>query len=483
MSEMAKNDLHVLFAAFEAAPFYKKGGLGDVMGALPKALQEAGVSCRLVIPFYRQIRKTFHPKKIGELTFRFGNEDRQIKIYEDVIPQSNIQVYLLENQRYINLTTERVRRIEQFAFFDLAVCSLIVFLIEQNIWTPTVVHLNDWHTALVPLLLQNKFHLAIPTVLTIHNLMYQQRGSLRLLDLLGVKDKEARELRRQKAATEINILGEGILHASKVTTVSPSYASEISHDHSKNPIVTYLNRRKNEFGKEGKVIGILNGIDTTIWSPEIDQNLAKKYDRHTVTEGKLANKTALLSKLLLQNRPTIAFIGRMAWQKGIDLVASVIDDLVLLNCNFIFLGQGHYAIEKKVRKFEDKHRDSVRALVTYSEDLAHELYAGSDFLLMPSHYEPCGLVQMVGMRYGTIPIAACTGGLIDSIKDGQTGFLFKAGSTKDLLHAVKRALDMYKDKQRFDHMIANAMAEDFSWDKSAKQYRDLYIDILRDSST
>lgn len=474
------NPIAVLITGYEVAPFYKKGGLGDVIGSLPIALRKENVDARVVMPFYHQVRKHYPQKKIGDIPIRFGSEDRIIKLYQGVFPDGKTPIYFLENQKYINLASSKVKKLEQFVFFDLAVCYFVNWLTQRNIWQPKLIHCNDWHTALIPLILKNKMQSSMKTLLTIHNLLYQGNGSPRVLDLLSIKDEDTREIKRGGAVTEMSILGEGILHASRVSTVSKTYAKEISDKSETSPIYHYIQRRLAEWGKEGEVIGILNGIDYQIWNPSKDHILSQNYDTSNITLGKQKNKESLLLELKLEDRPTFSFVGRMAAQKGLDLIIDAAESIMALDVNLIILGEGHRTIEKKVEQMAKKYPNRLRAVLLYNEDLAHKLFAGSDFLLIPSHYEPCGLIQMMAMRYGTIPIASETGGLIDSIKDGQTGFLFKMGSTADFITAIRRALRMHEDKKRFHAMRHLAMQEDFSWDKSAKQYRNLYMEIIRE---
>lgn len=469
-------------AGYEAAPFYKKGGLGDVLGSLPTALREQGVDARVIMPFYHQVRKHFPQKKIGAMVIHFGSEDRLVKIYQGVFPETKTPIYFLENQRYINLVNVKVKKLEQFVFFDLAVCYFINWLSQRNIWQAQIVHCNDWHTALIPLILKRKLQSSIPTLLTIHNLLYQGSGSPRILDLLHMKDEETIEIKHGRPITEMNILGEGIRHASMVSTVSPEYAKEITHEHKHNVIYQYLRHREEEMGKNGAVVGILNGIDESIWNPERQVNGYKRYSSVNIHSAKQENKALLLKEYRLPDRPTFCFIGRMANQKGVDLLIRSMEHFIKLDCNVIFLGEGHYLLEAAVKRVVQEYHTQVRAHIGYSEELAHKLHAGSDFLLMPSVYEPCGLVQMVAMRYGTIPVASKTGGLIDTIEDGKTGFLFEPGSTEGLVKAVKRSLEVYKEPKLFHQMRERCMRQDFSWDKSAKEYKKLYEELITPSA-
>lgn len=473
------NKPRILLAGFEATPFYKKGGLGDVLGSLPYALSEAGVDARVIIPYYGIVKKHFPQKRIGHMLLLFGGENRLVRIYQGSFPKTNIPIYFLENRKHFTLTTAKIKRIEEYAFFSLAVCYFLQWISQQNKWQADIVHCNDWHTALVPLLLKKKLQSSIPSLLTIHNLLYQGSGSLRVLDLLGVNDTDAFELRRGRPANELNILGEGILHASRVATVSPTYGKEISSDTSRTMIYRYLREREDELKKTGNVVGILNGIDYRLWDPQIDRLIQRRYSS-TALEGKRVNKTYLLKEYNLPDRPTFAFIGRMVRQKGLDLLSHTLEHIIRFDVNVIILGKGHPAIEHVVSRMHDRFPTHVRSVIAYREDLAHALYAGADFLLMPSHYEPCGLVQMVAMRYGTIPVAAATGGILDTVEDGKTGFLFKSGSRRDLLRAVAKAVRLYNDEKRMS-MIRACMQQDFSWEKSASAYKKVYQELLAPS--
>lgn len=470
--------LAILFVGYEAAPFYKRGGLGDVMNALPKALRKIDVDARVVMPYYREVEKAFPQKKLGKMFLRFGKELRHITMHHGTFPDSNTPIYFLENHKYINLQTTGADRVEQFAFFDLAVSYFTSWLGMHNIWQPRIIHCNDWHTALIPLLLKKKLQSSIPTLLTIHNLLYQGNASLQVLDLLNMKDSETKDIKRGKPVTEMKILGEGILHATRVSTVSPTYAEEISTGRHLGLIYAYLRKREEQKSPDGKVIGILNGIDYDEWNPRYDAILKEKYGLSELASSKAENKKTLLQKLKLPDRPTFSFIGRMAKQKGLDLLQEKIEEIMKLDINVILLGTGEPQIEELVRAIAHKYKDKFRAEIAYEEDFAHELYAGSDFLLIPSHYEPCGLIQMIAMRYGTLPVAANTGGLADSIKDNKTGFLFEKDSATGLVKSIEEALNVYGDKEKFGTMREAAMKEDFSWDKSAVQYKNLYLDIL-----
>ncbi len=473
--------MNILMVAYEGAPFYKRGGLGDVVESLPKALSKIRIDVRVVIPYYNEIRDKYNLKKEGEFSVTFESEAETIGVYSSLLSGTRVPFYFLSNAKYLFSSNPqgKNKRIDQFAFFNLAVVHFMRWCTKRHKWTPSVVHCNDWHTALIPLILRKKEKSSIPTLLTIHNLLYQGVGSLRVLDLLNMKDEETKELKRGNPATEINILGEGIIHATRVSTVSRSYAKEIIDDYNQNRISVFLKKREEEQGKENRgITGILNGIDYDIWNPVTDESIFHKYNTNNWETGKKNNKQDLLKDLELADRPTFCFIGRMANQKGIDILIKVIDKLESLGINIIILGAGSLIIEESVLKLAQKHPGWVRAESIYSEELAHKLYASSDFIIVPSRYEPCGLIQMIAMRYGTIPIASKTGGLKDSIHNGKNGFLFRKDSSRALLHAVKKALNIYNKPKDFAGLVLNAMKTDFSWDKSALLYKKLYKDII-----
>ncbi|MEK7450318.1 MAG: glycogen/starch synthase [Patescibacteria group bacterium] len=473
--------LNVLITGYEGAPFYKKGGLGDVMESLPKALSKIGVDMRIVLPYYNVIKEKYNLKKEGEFAIEFNSTEEHIGIYSALLPNTSVRAYFLGNRRYLfsSNSNGKDKRIEQFAFFSLAVTHFIHWVSEHHHWSPSLVHCNDWHTALIPLILKQKEKSSIPTLLTIHNLLYQGIGSLRVLDLLNMKDEEAKELKRGKPATEINVLGEGIIHATRVSTVSVSYAKEIANDYDNSPIGSFLKKREDaNRGRDGKIIGILNGIDYDVWNSATDEIIFHKFGVGNWEGGKKDNKEDLLKSLRLEDRTTFCFVGRLAKQKGLDILIKAITGLESLNINVIILGAGNPIIQESVLDIA-KQFPWVKAEIVYSEELAHKIYAGSDFIIIPSRYEPCGLIQMIAMKYGTIPIASDTGGLRDSILNGKNGFLFKKGKSARLKKTIERALGVWKDHSRYEKMVWRAMKTDFSWDKSAVLYKKLYEEMIK----
>lgn len=475
------NSVRVLMAGYEIAPFFKRGGLGDVMGSLPKALVAIGVDVRVVVPYYQAIRTKEEDKRIGQFFIRFGEKEEEVGIYKTYFPNTKIIVYFLSNKPNLSYINRRGRnkKIDQFAFFDLAVAHFASDLAKNRSWQPDVVHCNDWQTALIPLIIKKKVSLNFPTLLTIHNLNYQGKGSLRVLDLLHIKDEDTKEIKRGKPITEINVLGEGIIHATKVSTVSPTYAKEIVDDYDHDPIHDFIKRREKERGAKDEVIGILNGIDYDTWNPTQDKYIFHKFDESNWEDGKKNNKEDLLKTVSLEEKPTFCFIGRMAKQKGIDVLVKAIKRIKKIDFNLVFLGEGDPNIEKSVERLCKSYPSNMRAIFSYDEEFAHRLYAGSDFIIIPSHYEPCGLIQMVAMRYATIPLASKTGGLKDSISHGDNGILFEKNSVFSLVKAIRDALILYKNQKHFKSLAFSAMKTDFSWDKSAKIYKKLYESLLK----
>lgn len=471
--------LNVLITGYEGAPFYKKGGLGDVMESLPKALSKIGVDMRIILPYYNVIKEKYNLKNEGEFAIEFDSTEEHIGVYSAFLSNTNIRAYFLGNKRYLSSSNSKGKdkRIEQFAFFSLAVAHFIHWISKHHKWTPSIIHCNDWHTALIPLILK-KMKLTTPTLLTIHNLLYQGVGSLKVLDLLNMKDEEAKELKRGVPANEMNVLGEGIVHATRVSTVSPSYAKEIANDYEHSLIGPFIKKREDVLqGRDGKITGILNGIDYDVWNPATDELLFHKFDINNWEVGKKDNKDDLLKSLGLQNKPTFCFVGRMAVQKGLDILIKAIHRISHLDINVIILGSGDPRIQEKVLRAAKKY-PWVKAELVYSEELAHKIYAGSDFIVIPSRYEPCGLIQMIAMKYGTLPIASNTGGLKDSILNGKNGFLFRKGQSARLKKTIERALMRMQDKDGYRKMVELAMKTDFSWDKSAILYKKLYQEMI-----
>gem|GEM_PF-1180372 len=478
--------MHVLFVVWELDPFFKMGGLGDVARSLPSALKSLGIDIRIVLPYYTVV-KMGRNKKVKLATFRmqYAGKNENVEVWETTPTYTNVPSYFLKNSHYL----DRVTSMNTWGFFDKAV----VTLIKNNIlgFTPDIVHLNDVHCGLIPLLIKLA-KLPIKTMLTIHNLAYQGKTSIQLIKNIGINPDECKMLLWEIKSSQINFLLEGIVHADIVTTVSPTYAKEI--------LTEELGSGLNEVlrGKEGRIFGILNGIDIN-WryilhdrsikyhyglSPEESNHEGVKY--YDWKEGKRRNKALLQKKLGLKIQsdiPMLCFIGRFdSKQKGLDILHTMLRRIDQTAYEFVILGQGEKNWEERFQWLSTFYPKNISCTFRYDETLAHQIYAASDFILIPSSYEPCGLIQMIAMLFGTIPIAHKTGGLKDSIKDGYNGFLFNAYNSQALEEKIIKTIDIWKhDKPSFEHIVAHALTTDFSWTKSAQEYLSLYEKLLAET--
>ncbi len=464
--------MKTLFLASECAPIVKVGGLADVIGSLPKALKKLNLDVRIVIPKYGIIDERKHLFKLIAKNIKVKKEI--INIYQGFLPKSEVILYLLENEKYFSKNgvypQNPFEEISRFLFFSLSILESFPHL---N-FSPQIIHCHDWHVAILSTLIKIR-KLKIKTLLTIHNLLNQGKWNPKeILDFLGLGGDEIESLKIRDKNGNFNILQQGILNSDFLTTVSKNYRQEIlTKEYGQSLEKWLLKRKKNLFG-------ILNGIDIEKFNPETDQNLKSNYSISNF-ERKIENKIDLQKILKLPIKkeiPLFAFIGRLDFQKGIDLISEIIPDLVKLNCQLVILGVGEKEYEKKFLEFSQKYPKNVSSQIKFDPILAQKIYSASDFLLMPSKFEPCGLVSMIALRYGTIPIARKTGGLSDFIKNRENGFLFKENNSSGLLKSIKEALQFYKRKNQFKKLIKSAMKKNFSWEKSAKEYLKLYRKLL-----
>lgn len=470
-----------MFVTWELPPFFHIGGLGDVSRSLPRALCDLGVDVRIAIPFYSVLK--FHNakrRKIGILKVRYDGEESTVQVYETKLPEKNVLVYLFQNTRYLNEPTS-----DTYPFFSTA----LIKFVEGNLtsFKPQIVHCNDWHTGLFPLLAKHK-NLSVKTLFTIHNLSHQGKITVDVIKKTGINLKKCRVIQWELKKGQINSLLEGVIHADLVNTVSPTYAKEILTEEYGAGLDDILRNERR------KISGILNGIDYNVRKLSNDKFIKYHYcDKPVLNdktgifgfiEGKRKNKKYLQEKFKLEVNdriPLIGFIGRFsAKQKGVEIIHKMLRRLPLEKYQFVFLGKGDEEWEERYLWFNRFYPKSVYSEFGFDEKLASQIYAASDFLLIPSRFEPCGLIQMIAMKYGTLPIARGVGGLKDSIDDGENGFLFKKYASQDLETSLKRAVSVWKnDKPRFYKMIQNAMEKDFSWGVSASKYIDLYESLLR----
>jgi len=469
--------MKVLFAASEAMPFVKSGGLGDVAGALPKALQKLGVDIRVIIPFYSNIPEHFRQeaKLLLVASVPLGWRNQYCGIFQTT--QNGITYYLLDNEYYFKREGNygQFDDGERFAFFSRA-CLEVLHYID---FIPDIIHCNDWHTGLIPVFLQvfykdNTKYSNIKTIFTIHNIEYQGVYGLEtLLDVFGMMESDAHLLEYKH---NINIMKGAIQTADRVTTVSKTYAQEIKDPYFANGLDYILS--DNAY----KLTGIVNGIDTDLYNPQTDKALFAPFDAFNL-KSKGLNKKGLQHLFNLPERvkvPVIAMITRLTGHKGIDLISTVIEEILSKNVQLIILGKGEFQYETLFSDLEKKYPTKLKAAITFSSDLASKIYAGADLFLMPSKSEPCGLAQMIALRYGTIPIVRETGGLKDTIipfnpqsKEGN-GFTFVTYNAYDMLDAINRALDLYADKENWNALVQNAFASDSSWQSSAEEYLQIY---------
>jgi len=440
---MATN-LKVLIAAAEVAPLAKVGGLGDVIGALPKALVKLNLDARVIMPFYRAIDKNKYKIKLIKSNIKCN--DQLINLWQTDLPDSIVPVYLIEHNFFKNegiystALADGPNDIEKFAFFSLAILESAKIINFK----PGVIHLNDWHTAAVAKLLKSDpFFRRTKTLLTIHNLANQ--------GIIGAQ----------------NYLAEGISNADLINTVSPTYAKEILTKEHGAGLEKFLIKRKKQLS------GILNGIDTDFFNPATDKLIKYNYTAKTLNK-KSANKTELQRLLGLPKDKNTALAGlvtRFVGQKGIKLIT---EKFSKLNCQFIFLGTGEKKYEDALSALAKKFPGQFGVQIKFDEKLAHQIYAASDIFLVPSRFEPCGLTQLIAMRYGSVPIVRATGGLVDTVSD-QTGFNFKKLDSAEFYKTLAQALEIFYNKPAdWRKLQTSGMQQDFSWNKSALEYRQLY---------
>jgi starch synthase len=465
--------MKVLFAASECAPIAKVGGLGDVIGSLPKALEKLGVDIKVVIPFYESIdRKKWRIKEINKLrNYEIRNE--KIRVYKTKLSKSKVEVFLVYNKKYLSrgpiysgrtAFVESVSEVDRFVFFSQAISRLFMQInadqdadqrryISDNPrldprksaigWQPDIVHCHDWHTgALVKIIRTSNPELR--TIFTIHNLANQgHTNSATLAKWLGVRESA-------RANKDINLITEGIKNADFVTTVSPTYAKEIQTKQYGAGLEKLLRQR----AAKGELTGILNGIDYAMWPIE--------------ARGKVRRLA-----------PKFGFVARLTYQKGLSLILPLVPQFAeKYGAEFYFLGQGEKRFEDELRRLAKNYPKNVFVKIGFDEKFARWIYAHTDFFLMPSLFEPSGLGQMIAMHYGNVPVARAVGGLKDSVKPWRTGIMFKDRRIGALKKALEAAIEIFHKPRRFQKLIRYCRKQDFSWRPSAKKYLTLYKKIL-----
>ena len=470
--------MKVLFAASEALPFAMSGGLADVAGALPKALRKRFVGCRVVMPLYGNISNELknNMKFITHITVPVAWRRQYCGIFEAHV--DGVIYYLLDNQYYFKRDTlyGHYDDAERFAFFSRAVLEIIPHID----FVPDVIHCNDWQTAMIPVykdqFYKDGIYQNIKTLFTIHNIQYQGKYGFELMaDVLGLPEDAAHLVEYENC---VNLMKGGIECANYVTTVSKTYSEEILSPWFSHGLDEILKLRQNKLG------GIVNGIDTEVYNPETDTMIYKNFTANDLG-GKAVNKAQLQKQLGLPVKadvPIIGIVSRLVGHKGFDLVKHVFEDILKADVQFDILGSGEMEFETFFHEMRQKYPEKVGLRLGFVPDLAHKIYAGADIFLMPSKSEPCGLAQMVALRYGTIPIVRETGGLKDTISDSGdgvgNGFTFATYNAHDMLETVWRALAGYMDKDGWQTLVIRAMNCDNSWKRSAGEYLKIYKELV-----
>lgn len=477
----------VAFIGSECYPFVKTGGLGDVMSALPKSLAKLNCDVKVIIPRYKCIPQKFQEKMEYKGSFSMDLCADGKKYYVGIMEyQEDGVVYdFIDNDEFFswgNPYTNLIDDIPKFCYFGKAALAALNYLD----WTPDVVHCHDWQAALVPLYLRTCFKDSnvgrASCVLTIHNLRFQGVYDRKTIQYWsGLPDYVFNKDCLTQNWLDANMLKGGITYSNVVTTVSNTYAGEIQTEEYGEGLEEHLRYHHN------KLVGIVNGIDTDIWNPATDKLLAAPYDSTNVIENKKANKKALQESLGLEvddHKIVIGLISRLTNQKGLDLVNSVIPHIMDEHTQVVVLGTGDAEYEDAFRYYENAYKGNFCAYIAYNENVAHNIYAGCDALLVPSRFEPCGLTQLISMRYGSVPIVRETGGLKDTVQpynlfdNTGNGFTFDRYESGLLYDAINRAKTLYFESRPYwDDMVVRNMNKDVSWEQSAKHYKDMYVGL------
>ena len=471
--------MKLLFVTSEANPYAASGGLGDVMGALPAALAEnSDNEVSVIMPYYNTVSETYRSKmkKVADISFKLSWRSTGASIFSLV--DRGVTYYFIENHRYFS----RGRLYgeyddgERFAFFSAAV---VEFMIQTGNY-PDVLHANDWQSALSVIYPKTRYKgntklSEVKTVFTIHNIEYQGKyGKDALGDLFGIDDEFCGILEQDGC---LNLLKGAVICADQVTTVSPNYANELKYPFFAFGLSEVIK------SQEHKLTGVINGIDYGYFSPDKGGDIDFSYNKFSRKAGKKKNKLALLAELGLSefaDRPLIVMITRLAKGKGVDLVLHVIEELLSKEVTVVVLGTGEKEYELALSALETRYKN-LRALITFNRVISKKLYASADIFLMPSKSEPCGLAQMISCSYATVPIVRAVGGLYDSIKSypasDSNGFTFDNYNAHDFLFKIYEALELYKNTAEWDKLTLRAIKSDFTWNKSASKYMEIYSKI------
>ncbi len=475
--------LNVLYVASESVPFIKTGGLADVAFSLPKELRKIGIDIRVVIPMYNDIPEEFkiNMETLAEINVPVGwrNQYCGIKYME----YEGVQYYFIDNEYYFKRDGIYgfYDDAERFAFFNRSVLEMI----KSIDFKPQIIHCNDWHTGMISPLLDahyrdNPQYFGIKTIFTIHNLKYQGIFSPEILGELLNLGPEYNNVDALEFQGGVSFMKGGINYSDFVTTVSESYAKEIQGAYFGEKLDGILKERSQD------LYGIINGIDYDIYNPEKDPEIFLNYKLDSL-ENKEVNKLELQKLLNLpedKDIPLIGMVSRIDKMKGFDLIVHVIEELMSLDIQMVILGTGDYNFESVLKDFSNTYKEKLSTKIMFSSSLAQKIYAGSDMFLMPSMFEPCGLSQLIALRYGTIPIVREVGGLKDTVTSYNeftnegNGFSFTQYNAHDMLFTIARALDFYKDKKSWSKIIKNAMNGQYDWNNAANRYKELYEKLI-----
>ena len=477
----------VAFIGSECYPFVKTGGLGDVMFALPRALTRLNCDVKVILPRYKCIPEKYQEKMVykGDFMMDLCADGRSFYVGVMELEMDGVVYDFIDNDEFFSWGdpyTDLVRDIPKYCYFGKAALAALNFLD----WTPDVIHCHDWQAGLAPVYLRTLFADSpvgrAKSVITIHNLRFQGIYNIETIRYWsGLPDYVFEYTQLKQDADDANMFKGGLTYADLITTVSATYAGEIQTPFYGEHLDEHLRFHA------GKLHGIVNGIDVDIWNSATDKLLTAGYDAKTVLKKKKINKLALQERLGLEqdeNKMVLGLISRLTDQKGLDLVNTVFPALLDGNTQVVILGTGDKRYEDAFRYYENTNRGTVCAYIAYDESLAHQIYAGADALLVPSLFEPCGLTQLISMRYGTVPIVRETGGLKDTVApyneftDDGNGFTFDRYEAGLLLDAVIRAKTVYfTQRDRWNGIVVRDMQKDVSWDLSARQYRELYMQL------
>lgn len=478
----SSESLRILFLSAEVDPYAKTGGLADVAGSLPKAIRGLGHDIRVAMPAYGRIDKSKFglQQAAGPFSIPMDAETRPATIRESEMG-AGVPIYFVDSEHYFD--RENIYGYQDDADRFVFFCRAALEMCKHLNWQPDIVHCNDWHTGIVPnwlhtIYAEDPFFKAAATVYTIHNLQYQGIYGPRVLRIAGVE--EYGFVVHPDVTPDLNevvdLMARGIVFTDVINTVSPTYAQEILTPEFGEGLDPVLRDRRDS------LFGVLNGIDTEAWNPATDDRIAATYDVDSLDQ-RVENKLALQSEVGLpqaRDVPVIGMITRLADQKGLDILEDAVDHILRLDVQFVLLGTGEQHYHNLFQRVAEDYADQAGISLTFNAPLARKIYAGSDMFLMPSRFEPCGLGQMLAMRYGSVPVARATGGLADTVFDfdprtgAGNGFVFRDYDPWALYAAVVRAVENYKHRAAWRSLQIEGMQADFSWNNSARQYVDLY---------